>query len=135
MALQQPKQQQRVRCKQSCRKSHTHNEVLLILVRRLALLLPSAHEPTTRNNIFFNVGKVDLDHEAFLASVWVAHLGDAIARATNFEKDLPLDRVRTGGSNHELGLLHVARRTTGEVRLMLLALRVREVGAFIGVQC
>ena len=35
----------------------------------------------------------------------------------------------------QLGVLHVLRRTTSKVRLVLLALRMREIGSLIGVQC
>lgn len=42
--------------------------------------------------------------------------------------------ILLSGRDHELGLLKVARRSAGEVRLMLLSLRVCEVGPFVGVQ-
>ncbi len=74
-----------------------------------------------------------LHHHTLLSSVSVSDLGHPVARTPNLEEDLLVD-ILLSGRDHELGLLQVARRSAGEVRLMLLSLRVCEVGAFVGVQ-
>jgi len=61
-----------------------YNEVLINLVWRLPFLLPGAHKPTTGQDIFLYLRKVDLDHHALLPSVFVPDLGHSISRATNF---------------------------------------------------
>lgn len=74
-----------------------------------------------------------LDHQALLARVRVAHLRHAVPRPPNLKEDLALHSVGRGRDG-QLRVLHVARRAPCEVRLMLLALRMREVGAFIRVE-
>lgn len=103
------------------------------LVRGFLPLLPCTHEATARNNVCLDLRQVHLHHHTLLSSVSVSDLGHPVARTPNLEEDLLVD-ILLSGRDHELGLLQVARRSAGEVRLMLLSLRVCEVGAFVGVQ-
>ena len=74
-----------------------------------------------------------LHQHPFRIRTTIAHFGDTVARAANFEEDLAL-YGRRSRCNCERGLLHVTGRTPRQVRLVLLALRVSEVGALIGVE-
>ena len=75
---------------------------------------------------------MDLNHHTLLARVPVPNFRDTVSRATNLQKDLFVDALLRR-RNCELGLLQVAGRTSCEVSLVLLSLRVGKVGAFIGV--
>lgn len=97
-------------------------------------MLPGAHKPTTRQDIFFYLRKVDLDHHALLPSVFVPDLGHSISRATNFQEDFALN-VSLRGRNHQLRVFGIAGGATSKVGLMLLSLGVSQVGAFVGMQC
>ena len=97
-------------------------------------MFPCAHEPPPGDNIRLDLREVDLNHHALLASVPVANLGDAVARSPNFEEDLLVNTLLRG-SNHELCLLEVASSATRKVGLVLLALGVSKVGAFVGMKC
>jgi hypothetical protein len=61
------------------------------------------------------------------------HLGHPVSGASNFQ-ELFLSDVGGGGGYEEGGLFEVACGATGEVGLVLFPLRMREVGAFVGVQ-
>ena len=76
---------------------------------------------------------MDLHHHALLARLAVAHLRHAIPRPPNLQEYLAL-HARLLRGDLQLALLHVARRAPREVRLVLLALGVREVGALVGVE-
>ena len=64
----------------------------------------------------------------------VPDFGDTVPGPSNSDENLPLDGLN-GRSDHELVLLHVPCCAPGEVGLVLFALRVREVGALIRVEC
>lgn len=104
----------------------THNEILICLVRGLPLLLPSTHKSSTRDNVRFDLGKVNLDHHAFLASIFVPDFCYSVTRASYFEEHLAL-HVALSWSNHKLSVLGIASRTTSKIGLMLLALSVSQV--------
>lgn len=61
------------------------------------------------------------------------NLRHAVSRPANLQEHLVSDRGWRGG-NEELRVFVVLGCASGKVRLMLFALRVREVGAFVGVQ-
>ena len=112
---------------------NTHNEVLVGLVWWLPLLLPRAHESSARTDARLDLWKVNLYHHTLLPSVPVADLRNTIPRTADFEEHLLMDTL-LGWCDHELRLLQVASSTAGQVRLMLLPLRVREVRALVGVE-
>ena len=103
------------------------------LVWRLLLLLKRAHEPPPGDHTRLDLRQMHLHHETLLPSVDVADLRDAITRPTNLQEDLAL-HILLRRRDHELGILRVTRSTASKVGLMLLALSVGEVGAFIGVK-
>ena len=111
----------------------THDEVLIRLVWGLPPLFPGAHEPPARDDASLDLRQVYLHHHALLARVTIPHLGHAVSRASDLQKHLAL-HARLLGRDLQLALFHVARCAPGEVRLVLFALRVREVGAFVCVQ-
>ena len=111
----------------------TYDKVLIRLVWRLPPLFPSAHEPPTRFDACLDLWQMYLHHHTLLSRLTIPHLGHAISRATDLQKHLAL-HARLLRRDLQLALLHVARRAPREVRLVLLALRVREVGAFVCVQ-
>ena len=76
---------------------------------------------------------MDLYHHALLTRLAVAHFRHAIPRPPNLEEHLTL-HARLLRRDLQLALFHVTRRAPSEVRLMLLALRVCEVGTLVGVQ-
>ena len=102
------------------------------LVWWLPFLLPCAHESLPGDDLWLDLGKVDLDHHTFFAGVSVPNLCYTVARSPDFEEDLLVNTLLCR-CDHELGLLEIASRTAGQVGLVLLALRVGQVGAFIGV--
>jgi hypothetical protein len=111
----------------------THDKILIRLVWGFSLLFPGAHEPPARDDARLDLRQVDLHHHALLARLAVAHFRHAIPRPPNLQEHLTL-HARLLRRNLQLALLHVARRAPREVRLVLLALRVCEVGALVGVQ-
>ena len=112
----------------------THNEILVGFVWWLPLLLPCTHESSAWDDANLDLRQVHLHHHALLASVTVPHLGDTITGSTYFEEDLTLDVLLLRG-NLKLAVLHVPRGAASQVSLMLLALRVSQIGTFVGVKC
>ncbi len=111
----------------------THDEILIRLVWRLSLLFPGAHEPPARDDARLDLREVDLHHHALLVRLTIAHFRHTIPRPPDLQEHLAL-HVRLLRCDLQLALLHVARRAPREVRLVLLALRVCEIGALVGVQ-
>ena len=111
----------------------THDEVLIRLVWGFSPLFPGTHEPPARNDASLDLRQVYLHHHALLARLAIPHLGHAVSWASDLQKHLAL-HARLLGRHLQLTLFHVARRAPRQVRLVLFALRVREVGAFICVQ-
>ncbi len=114
-------------------RKNIHNEILVRLVRRLPLLLPCTHKPPPRNDAKLDLGEMDLHHHTLFSGVQVAHFRDPISRPSNLQKHLALD-VALRRRNHQLCVFGIARRTSSQIGLVLFALRVGEVRAFIGVQ-
>ncbi len=74
-----------------------------------------------------------LHHHTLFSSVQVAHFCDPVSRPSNLQEHLALD-VALRRRNHQLCVFGIARRTPSQIGLVLFALRVGEVGAFIRVQ-
>jgi hypothetical protein len=115
-------------------KEATHNQILVVFVWRLPFLLPSAHEPPPRGNVALDLWQMHLYHHAFLSGVPIPNLCDPVTRPTNLEENLPVD-ARLRGGDRELVFLHVTSRTSREIRLVLLTLRMRKVRTLVCVQC
>lgn len=114
------------------RKS-TYDEILVVFVWWFALLLPSAHEPPPRDNVAFDLWQMHLHHHTFFSGIPIPNFRDPVSRPSNFEENLAVDaRLRRG--NGELIFFHVTSRTSCEIRLVLLTLRVRKVRALICVE-
>jgi hypothetical protein len=111
----------------------TYNEILIRLVWGFSLLFPGAHEPPARDDARLDLRQVDLDHHTLLSRLAVAYFRHAIPRPPNLEEHLTL-HARLLRGDLQLALLHVARRAPCEVRLVFLALGVREVGALVRVK-
>lgn len=73
-----------------------------------------------------------LDHHALFASVQIPNLGHSVSRSPNLQENLALDAARSR-CYHQLCVFRIARGTAGQVGLMFLSLRVRQVGPFVGV--
>ena len=112
----------------------TYDEVLVRLVGRFPLLLPSAHESPSRYDAGLDLGQVHLYHHTLLSSIPIAHFCDTVAGAAYLQEDLAL-HVRLRRGDLQLRVFHVFCGTTRKIRLVLLSLRVREVGTLIGVEC
>ena len=113
-------------------RASTHDEVLIRLVRGFPPLFPSAHETPARDDAGLDLRQVYLHHHALLARLAVPHLGHAIPRAPDLQKHLAL-HARLLRRDLQLAVLHVPRGAARQVRLVLLALRVRQVGTFVRV--
>jgi hypothetical protein len=90
-------------------------------------LLPSAHE---------HPWQIHLHHRTFPSEVPTPNFRDPVTwPTTNLEGNLwwTLDRAWKGGGDLELGSLHVSDRTSREIRLVLLTLRMRKVRALVRV--
>ena len=111
----------------------TYDEILIRLIWGFSFLFPGAHEPPTRDDTRLDLRQVDLYHHALLTRLAVAHFRHAIPRPPNLEEHLTL-HARLLRRDLQLALFHVTRRAPSEVRLMLFALRVCEVGTLVGVQ-
>ena len=111
----------------------TYDKVLIRLVRRLPPLFPSTHEPPTRFHARLDLRQMYLHHHTLLARLAIPHLGHAISRAADLQKHLAL-HAGLLRRHLQLALFHVARCAPREVRLVLFALRVCEVGPFVCVE-
>ena len=74
-----------------------------------------------------------LHHHAFLSSIPIPNLRDSVPRPSNLQENLTVDGGLRRG-NRELVFLHVTGRTTSEIRLVFLTLRVRKVRALVCVE-
>ena len=117
-----------------------HHQVLPVPVGLLLVLLEAGHEPVPGRDLVGDVGVVDLIQQPELAGDGVAHLGDLVARAADLDEVLVLNLILEARGLElllllELGrVVRIARGATGEVGLVLLALRVGQVRAFVGVE-
>lgn len=113
-------------------KQRTHDKILERLVGRLLSLLPCTHKPPAREHVGLDLWQVNLYHHALFSGIVVSDFSDAVTWPANFEEDLPLDSAR-GGRDHQLGVFGIPCGTAGQVSLMLFALGVSQVGAFVCV--
>jgi hypothetical protein len=127
-------------CAGPWRGKPTHQEVLPIPVGDFDLLLKRRHESVSRLDPVLDLGVVHLEQQPELSRDRIANLGDLVPGQANLDKLLGL-HARFQRRLLLRELLRIARRVvcvsgrpTGEVRLVLLALRVREVGPFVRVQ-
>ena len=121
-----------------------HKHVLIVLVRRIVnLLLIRTHESDLWCDIRRDLRVLKLENQALLSRNLIPRLRNLVARPSNLDHvplniDLcsnhpyrhPSHRIQTSSS-----LLLLLRCTAREVRLMLAALGVGEVGAIILVDC
>lgn len=112
----------------------THNEILVCLVGRFSLLLPSAHESSPRDNSRLDLRKMDLYHHALLSCVSIPHLSHSVSWSTDLQEDFSL-YIALCRCNHQLCLFKVARCTSSKIGLMLLSLSVCKIRPFICVKC
>ena len=113
----------------------------MLPVGLLNLLLVAAHEALSRPDALCNLGVVDLEEQAELSCGGVFDFRDLVPRAPNLDKLLDGDRM-LGSRLLRLQLLRVhgpavprvARCSSRQVGLVLLALRVRQVRAFVRMQ-
>ena len=111
----------------------THDEVLVCLVGWLPFLLPCAHKASSRDDTRLDLWQVDLHHHTLLPRVVIPDLGDAVSRSPNLQENFSLD-VALRRSDHQLRVFGISSGTTREIGLVLFALSVGQVGAFIGVE-
>ena len=111
----------------------SEQQVLPLAVWRFDLLFVGGHEPMTRHDVVLNLRVVDLEQKTLLSASRIPLLGDSIAGTSDFHKLLGLHAgfIRSQALRRFLSLLG---GTTSEIRLMLLALRVGQVAAFVVVQ-
>lgn len=112
----------------SCQTSHhirhirrTYNQILVCLVWWLPLLFPGTHEPSSGDDTWLDLGKMDLHHHTFLASIPVTNFRHSITWSTYFEEDFPL-YIGLRWGYHQLGLLRIPGSPPSEVCLMLFPL-------------
>jgi hypothetical protein len=112
----------------------THNEILVVFVWRFPFLLPSTHEPPPWDHVALDLWQMHLYHHTFLSGIPIPNFCDPVPRPSNLQENLAVDGGLRWGDG-ELIFLHVTSRTSCEIRLMLLTLRVRKVRTLICVEC
>ena len=112
----------------------TYNQILIVFVWRFPFLLPSTHEPPPRDNVGLDLWQMHLHHHTFLSGIPIPNLCNPVTRPPNLEENLAVD-ARLRGSDGELIFLHVTSRTSCEIRLVLLTLRMCKVRALVCVEC
>jgi hypothetical protein len=115
-----------------------NNEILILIIRILNLLLISRHKPHARQHPRRNLLELQLEQQSLLMRQRVADLGNFVSRPPDLDQ-LLLD-LHAGEPGHRglvlvFAFAGVARGAAGEVRLVLAALRVGEVGAIVLVDC
>jgi hypothetical protein len=115
-----------------------NDDILIRRIRLLNLLLVRAHEPHARNNPRRNIREHELEQQAILTGRRVADLGDSVSRAANLD-DVLLD-LNSSQQSLLIAIVPLALpllfcSTAREVCLMLSALRMREVGSVVLVDC
>lgn len=115
-----------------------NNQVLEVLIGILNLLLKRRHESHARDNTGRDLLELQLEEQTHLASQRVPNLGNLVTGTTDLDS-LLLDLY--AHCSGERGWILVfafalfAGGAAGEVRLVLFALRVGQVGAVILVDC
>ena len=119
-----------------------HNEVLIFLGRSFNMLFERRHKAMSRSDILVYLRVVDLKEQSKLTSERVFDFCDLISRRANLDKLLDL-HLRTSWNDTLLccELLCIYRGVFGfsccsscKIRLMLLALSMGQIRAFICVQ-
>ena len=75
-----------------------------------------------------------LYHHTFLSGIPIPNFCNSVPRPSDLEENLAVDGG-LGRGDGELVFLHVTSRTSREIRLVLLTLRVRKVRALVCVEC
>ena len=109
-------------------------QILPLFVRRLNALLVGGHESVARRQALHYLRIINLKEQTLLLGIGTPLLGDLVAGSADFDK---LSYVNVGlglrgGLSGRFGLF--LGRTPRQIRLMLLALRVRQIAALIVVQ-
>jgi len=113
----------------------THHKILERAVRNLPLLLKSRHEPAPRAFPDLDLGERNRKQETEALGGGIADLDNLVPRPPNLGEHALLDLRRAGrrGSEQHL-LLIISCGAAREVGLVLLALRVRQIRAFVDMQ-
>ena len=111
----------------------THNEILIVFVWRFPFLLPSTHEPPPGSHVALDLWQMHLHHHTFLSGVPIPNFRDPVSWPSNLQENLAVNRG-LGWGDGELIFLHVTSGTSCEIRLVLLTLRMRKVGALVCVE-
>lgn len=111
----------------------SEQQVLPLAVWRLNLLLVRGHEAMARHNHVRDLWVVDLEEQTLLATARIPLLRHPVAGTTDFHELLRL-HARLVRSETLRRLFRFLGGPPGEIRLMLLALRVGQVAALVVVQ-
>ena len=111
-----------------------YNEILVVFVWRFPFLLPSTHEPPSRNNFTLDLWQMHLYHHTFLSGIPIPNFCNSVPRPSDLEENLAVDGG-LGRGDGELVFLHVTSRASREIRLVLLTLRMCKVRALVCVEC
>lgn len=114
-------------------------QVLEVLVGLLDVLGEGVHDLPLGRRLGGGVGVLQLEEQTLLAGDGVAYLGDLVAGSANLDDVATGPEAGGGDTDGQAGgrvdvllaLLLLAGGAAGEVGLMLLALRVGEVGAVV----
>ena len=113
----------------------SNNQILKVLIRRLLdLLLESRHKPHPRRHTSRDLLVLQLKQQPSLPRQRIPNLGNLIPRPPDLNRlllDLHPHSSRKRRGVLVLPLTLLARRSTGEVGLVLAALRVRQVRAIV----
>lgn len=115
-----------------------NNQILEVLIGILHLLLKRRHESHTRDNTGRNLLELQLEEQTHLACQRVPNLGNFVSGTTNLNSlllDLYAHCSGERGRVLVFAFALFAGGAAGEVRLMLFALCVGQVGAVILVDC
>ena len=115
-----------------------NNQILETLIRILNLLLKRRHKPHARDHARRNLLELQLEQQAQLARQRVADLGNLVTGATDLDRllfHLHAHRAGERGGILVFAFALFAGGAAGEVRLVLFALRVGQVGAVILMHC
>lgn len=123
------------------------DEVLKVSIVRFSMLFPRRHDPVPRFDAFFDFGVMNLEQQANLTRHGVPDFRDLVTGAANldelFDRDLALLSLlrmlllsrMSGQRSGVSGVRSVLfRRSPRQIRLMLFALGVSEVTAFVRMQ-
>lgn len=115
-----------------------NNQILEVFIRIFNLLLKRGHEPHARDHTGRDLLELHLEKQTHLACQGIPDLGDFVTGTTDLDRlllDLHTHCSGEGGGILIFAFALFAGSATGEVRLVLFALRVGQVGAVILVDC